>query len=65
MRIETSELLLAMRRVVSGIEIDRDAPHLAAQPLLLPRDYYLGQCQPQTIVLFGANGVLKAAQGRL
>ena len=39
MRIEPGELLLAMRRVVSGIEIKRDAPHLAAQPLLLPLDY--------------------------
>ncbi len=45
MRIEESELLLAMRRVIGGIEIDGDLPHLAAQTLLLARDHRPGQRQ--------------------
>ena len=38
-RIEESELLLPMRGIISGIEIDGHLPHLAAQTLLLPRNH--------------------------
>jgi hypothetical protein len=60
--IEERELLLAMRRVVGGIDVDRDAarPPLAPGPLL--RDHQVGERMPQPSQHQRGDGILEPRQ---
>ena len=63
--IEERELLRAMRRVIGGIEVDRDAPRAAVQPALMPVDDPVRERVAHLIQLGPTHGVLEARDRRL
>ncbi len=63
--IEERELLGAMRGVIGGIEIDRDAPRAAVQPALVPIHDPHREGVPHLIQLGAPHPVFKPRDGRL
>ena len=65
MPVEERQLLLAVRRVVGRVEVDRDAAHPPAQPAAMPLDDRRRQLAPQPIERNAPRTVLEPRDRRL
>jgi hypothetical protein len=63
--VEERQLLLAVRGVVGGIQVDRDPRGAPVQPAPLLRDHGIGQHVRHRVQLARAHGVLEPRQRRL
>src|SRR5438874_8458426 len=65
MAIKKSELLLAVCRIVSGIQIDGDTAGTAMQPLSVALDDAVGKSLAHAKQFFAIHTIFKAREGRL
>ena len=65
MRIEERQLLLAVRRIIRGIQIDGDPASATMQTLAMPLNHAVGQRFRHAKQLFAIRTIFKAREGRL
>ena len=65
MTVEEAQLLGAMRRIIGGIQIDRDPLHLALQAPSVSLDDGVGERDPHPVQIRSIHRVLKARERRL
>jgi hypothetical protein len=63
--VEETELLLAVRRIVGRVQVERDPPGAAVEPAPMVRDHGPGQVLPHADQLAPADPVLEPREGRL
>ena len=65
MTVEQRQLLMAVRGIVGGVQIDGDAPRPSVQAPRVPFHHAVGQRFPHPVQLFAIHRVFKPRQRRL
>ena len=65
MPVEQRQLLLAMRGIVGGVQIEGDAPHRSMQGPRVPLQHAVGQRFAHPVQFLAIHGVFKPRQRRL